>query len=201
MTDQQSNGSGPAVLDPEESWHLPAQVFVPARPGPILDVRELDDGRPALPVYSSIERLVTCCGHGQPWMLVSAAVLPELQRSGAFEVVVLDAPVPRDLRDVDPGWDDPGSAAWDLVYVPSRRFHPGDEQARLELQPMPGGRLALMAYSSEESLAHGCGPGQPWVSVPSGLLDEARRLAGAGTIVLDTPLPVSLRHEGGHGGR
>lgn len=83
------------------------------------------------------------------------------------------------------------------MYLPSRPFRPGDELAKLELQPMPGGRLAVMAYSSLETLTVGCGPGQPWVSIPAGLLGEARRQAGADTVVLDTPLPAGLRHSAG----
>lgn len=77
--------------------------------------------------------------------------------------------------------------------MPSRPFRAGDEQARLELQPTPGGLLALMAYSSRETLLAGCGPAQPWVSIPAGLLDEARQEAGADTIALDTPLPEWLQ--------
>ena len=198
------------MLDPDESWHLPAQVYVPARlggasGGPMLDVRELTGdsyGRLVLPVYSSMERLIACCGSDQPWMLLPADRLPELARGGGFDVVVVDVDVRRELRGSaagevgrEPVWDDAESAEWELVYVPSRPFFPGDEQARLELQPMPGGRLALMAYSSLGTLRRGCGPHQRWVAVPAGLLDEARRQARADTIVLDTPLPQRLRHE------
>lgn len=172
---------------------------------PVLDVRELTDGRVALPVYSSLERLISCCGHSQPWVPFRSAQLPELARGGGFEVVVLDAAVPPELRasaagaaravERDPRWQDPGSADWALVYLPSRPFRPGDEQARLELQPMRGGWLAVLAYSSLTLLAWGCGRGQSWVSVPAGLLDEARQQAGADTILLDTPLPPWLRHD------
>ncbi|MGH3914375.1 MAG: SAV_915 family protein [Pseudonocardiaceae bacterium] len=201
----------PAVLDPDESYHLPAEVFVPARPGTassgaILEVRELTDGRLAMAVYSSMERLIACCGMCQPWIAFGADQLPELQRGGGFDVVVLDVDVPEDLRQCTVGsgdgertWHDPESADWSLVFVPSRPFRPGDAQAKLELQPMPGDRLALMAYSSRDLLCWGCGPYQPWVSIPAGLLDEARQQAGAHTIALDTPLPGRLRRTAGRG--
>ncbi|HEU0090156.1 MAG TPA: SAV_915 family protein [Pseudonocardiaceae bacterium] len=120
------------------------------------------------------------------------------------DVVVVDVDVPGDLRGTAAGpvddaraWDDPESADWSLVFVPSQPFRPGDAEVKLELQPMPGGRLALMAYSTRDLLDWGCGPYQPWVAVPAGLLDDARQQAGAHTIVLDTPLPVRLRHSSG----
>lgn len=199
----------PAVLDPDESYHLPAEIFVPARPGAassgaILEVRELTDGRLAMAVYSSMERLIACCGGCQPWLAFGSDQLPALQRGGGFDVVVVDVDVPQDLRrrtagtvDGERAWHDPESADWVLVFVPSRPFRPGDAEARLELQLMPGDRLALMAYSSRDLLYWGCGPYQPWVSVPAGLLDEARQEAGAHTIALDTPLPARLRHAAG----
>ncbi len=134
-------------------------------------------------------------------MLLPADRLPELRRAGGFDAVVVDVEIPPELRgsaagsvEREPAWDDAGSTDWGLVYVPSRPFHLGDEQAKLELQPMPGGLLAVMSYSSRDTLKAGCGPEQPWVSIPAGLLDEARRQAGADTIVLDTPLPQRLRH-------
>lgn len=201
MAGQAGNGRArPAVLDADESWHLPERVCVPARPdtshGTLLDVRELTDGRLALPVYSSMEQLIACCGAAQPWLMLLAGRLPAVQRTVGFDVLLLDVDLPPELRRSgdDPQWHDDESTAWHLVYIPSRRFRPGDERALLELQPMPGDRLAVMAYSSEEALRTGCGPGQPWVSVPAGLLDEARRQAGADTIVLDTALPDYLWH-------
>lgn len=199
----------PAVLDSDEFWHLPVQVYVPARldptvSGPVLEVRELADGRRAMPVYSSMDRLIMCCGGGQPWLAFSSDWLPVLQQGGEFDVVVVDVDLPVYLQegatgrlDADRAWHDPESADWARVFVPSQRFRPGDAEAKLELQPMPGDRLALMAYSSLELLAWGCGPYQPWVSIPAGLLDEVRLQAGAHTIMLDTPLPMRLRHAEG----
>jgi len=199
----------PNVLDSDEFWHLPVQVYVPARLdpaacGPVLEVRELADGRRAMPVYSSMDRLIRCCGGSQPWLAFSSDRLPVLQQGGGFDVVVVDVDLPVEQQtdatgrvDADRAWHDPESVDWAPVYVPSQRFRPGDAEAKLELQPMPGDRLALMAYSSLDLLTWGCGPHQPWVSIPAGLLDEVRLQAGAHTIMLDTPLPVRLRHGGG----
>ncbi|MGH3940875.1 MAG: SAV_915 family protein [Pseudonocardiaceae bacterium] len=211
MSADRKNVRRPTVLDPDESYHLPAEIFVPARPGAassgaVLEVRELTDGRLAMVVYSSMERLIACCGGGQPWLAFGADQLPALQRGGGFDVVVVDVDVPENLRrgmagaiDGEQAWHDPESTDWTLVFVPSRPFRPGDAEAKLELQPMPGDRLALMAYSSRELLCWGCGPHQPWVSVPAGLLDAVRQEAGAHTITLDTPLPARLRHVAGEG--
>lgn len=188
------------VFDLDEVHLLPDRVFVPARPGgprgPLLEARDLSDGRVGLPVYSSLGRVIRFCGGGQPWILVNVDRLPALRRVGGFHVVVLDAEVPPDARHSadEARWDDAASPDWELAYLPSRRFTRGDPTARLELQPMPAERLAVAAYTSEPVLRAGCGPGQPWVSVPAGLLDEVRRQAGADTIMLDTALPARLRH-------
>lgn len=199
----------PNVLDSDEFWHLPVQVYVPARLdpaacGPVLEVRELADGRRAMTVYSSMDRLIRCCGGGQPWLTFDSGWLPVLQQGEEFDVVLVDVDLPVELQtgatggvNADRAWHDPESVDWAPVFVPSQRFRPGDAEAKLELQPMPGDRLALMVYSSLDLLVRGCGPHQPWVSIPAGLLDEVRLQAGAHTIMLDTPLPARLRHSGG----
>lgn len=154
--------------------------------------------------YSSLDAFLAGCGPDQPWVLLPQDRLAQFGRDGSGRFifsVLLDVPMPVNLRgtsagmaDEEPRWDTPESDDWTEVYIPSRPFRPGQERAELELQPMPGQRLALMAYSSQRSLESGCGPRQPWVSIPAGLVSEARRQAGAHTICLDTPLPEYLRH-------
>lgn len=197
------------VLDPDETWHMPAQLYLAARAagaqvGPMLELREW--GRqPVVLAYSSLDQFLEGCGADQPWMLLRSERLAELADDGsgrpAFSVL-LDVPLTEDLRgtaggmaDTEAAWGEPESEDWVCVYVPSRPFREGDAQARLELQPMPGDRLALMAYSSRETLLSGCGPEQSWVVVPAGLVSEARRQSGADAICLDTPLPHRLRHD------
>lgn len=197
----------PNVLDPDETWYLPARVYLAARPdresGSLMfELREWN-GQPVVLAYSSLDHFLDGCGADQPWVLLPSERLAEFAwQDGDFKFsVLLDVPMPADLRgtaggmaDTEPSWGNADSEDWTYVYVPSRPFVAGQERADLELQPMPGERLALMAYSSQRSLIAGCGQGQSWVTLPAGLVSEARRQSGAHTICLDTPLPQCLRH-------
>ncbi len=198
----------PSVLDPDETWHMPAQLYVAAKPdhenaGLMLELREWS-GQSVVPAYSSLDRFVDGCGADQPWVVLPAERLTEAadDGDGGFRFsVLLDVPLSVELRGTagamagsEASWGDAGSEDWAVVYVPSRPYQDGHEQAQVELQPMPGDRLALMIYSSQQSLVTGCGPDQPWVAIPAGLVSEARRQSGAHTVCLDTPLPQDLRH-------
>jgi hypothetical protein len=80
----------------------PELVFVPARPqlsGGSRDVayetRTLADGTVALPVYSTVTKLVAALGQYQPWMcLPLRTVEADLGRAGVHKVV-MDAEVDR----------------------------------------------------------------------------------------------------------
>ena len=212
--DGASEGDRPSVLDPDETWHMPAQVYLAARPDDstgdvMLEIRDWE-GQQVVLAYSSLDRFLEGCGRDQPWILIPSERLAEIgsEKAGSLlEVgtfrfgVMLDFPLPLEQRGTaggmaqdDSRWDDGDSEDWALVYLASQPFHQGDEQARLELQPMPGDHLAIMAYSSPTTLEAGCGPHQASVRIPAGLLSEARRQSGADTICLDTPLPQRLRH-------
>jgi SseB protein N-terminal domain len=79
---------------------LPEIVLAPARPDVrpghdadvVFEVRRASDGRLALPVFTTVERLVTALGPEQPWV---ALPLPNIQH------IVGAAGVPRIV--VDPG--------------------------------------------------------------------------------------------------
>lgn len=185
---------------------MPSQVYAAVRPDDgtlMFELREWN-GQSVLLAYSSLDGFLDGCGADQPWVLVPSQRLAEVAQAedGSFKFsVLLDVALSSELRGTaggmlneEPSWDDPDSEDWTIVYVPARPYQAGQEQAFLELQPMPGDRLALMAYSSLASLQNGCGPNQPWVALPAGLVSEARRQAGADTVCLDTPLPDYLRH-------
>jgi hypothetical protein len=78
----------------------PELVFVPARPqvsgdsrNVAYETRTLADGTVALPVYSTVTKLVAALGHYQPWMcLPLRTVQAELSSAGVHRVV-LDAEV------------------------------------------------------------------------------------------------------------
>lgn len=202
--------SGPRPLAPDETEDLPGKVYLAARPhrgsgGPMLELRSVaKEPQPVVLAYSSLERFLAGAGPDQPWMLVPSQRLADLAsgENGRFGwSVLLDEPLPLELRgtaggpaDGEASWDDEESADWDHVFVPSRVFNRDDEQALLELQPLASGHLALIAYSSLRSLEIGCGPQQSWVTIPAGLLSEARRQSGADMICLDMPLPERVRH-------
>ncbi|RRO17640.1 hypothetical protein EIL87_10220 [Saccharopolyspora rhizosphaerae] len=202
-----SGGDRPSVLDPDETWHMPAQVYLAARPdgnsGTLMfELREWNNQSVVL-AYSSLDRFLDSCGADQPWVLLPSERLAELSRGehGVAFSVLLDVPLSSELRGTaggmaedEPSWQESDSPDWAMTYIASKPFAAGQEQALLELQPMPGRRLAIMAYSSLQSLESACGPNQPWVTIPAGLVAEARRQSGADTICLDTPLPTYLRH-------
>ncbi|MBA8825320.1 hypothetical protein FHX42_002671 [Saccharopolyspora lacisalsi] len=205
------------MVDPDETEYLPGQVYLAARPdestgGLMLEIREADQQLVVL-AYSSLERFVEGCGPDQPWILIPTTRLTELatEKAGgggrlpSFRFgVMLDESLPPELRGTAGGWADEEahwdedeseeSEDWAIVHLAAQPFRDGDEQANLELQPMPGDRLAVMAYTSTAAVEAGCGPQQASVPVPAGLLSEVRQQAGAHTICLDTPLPPHLRH-------
>lgn len=206
----------PRVYDPDETDLLPAQLYLACRPdestgGLMLELRELS-GQLVVLGYSTLDAFLAGCGADQPWILLPATKVREIAcvREGSsmepptFRFSVsLDAPVPPELRgtagdwaDEEADWNEAQSPDWTTVHLASRPFHGRPENVELELQPMPGDLLAVMAYTSEVALRQGCGPHQAAAPVPAGLLGDVRRQCGAHTICLDTPLPQRLRHGG-----
>jgi hypothetical protein len=200
----------PIILDPDEFDHLPEIAYIPvegvdtAAKRATIRLREMARGGTALLLYSSRKRLVAAHGHDHPVMAVSSRELPALQRRLGFHAVLLDVGLPPELRRQDhqsaTGEPDPVPMEVDratgepLVYVPSRPYRTGDDQARLELQPLAKGQLALLAYSSRQSLLDGCGPEQHYVRLRAAMLPEAMRQCGADQVLIDAPLPDHLRH-------
>lgn len=206
----------PRVYDPDEADLLPAQLYLACRPdeesgGLMLETRELSEQLVVLG-YSTLDGFLAGCGADQPWILLPAAKVREIacvQEGSAMAPptfrfsVLLDAPVPAEMRgtaggwaDDEADWNETGSEDWTTVHLASRAFNSRAENVELELQPMPGDRLAVMAYTSEAALRQGCGSHQAAAPVSAGLLGDVRRQCGAHTISLDTPLPERLRHGG-----
>lgn len=197
----------PVILDPDEFDHLPEIVYVPiegvdaAWQRATIRLREMARGGTALLVYSIKECLIAAYGEDQPAMTLPSSELPALQRRLGFNAVLLDVGLPPGLRrqppedereqtpmEVDRVTGEP------LVCVPSRPYQKGDDEVRLELQPLTNGRLTLLAYSSKQSLLDGCGPEQHYVQLPAAKLPEAIRMCGADQVLIDTRLPDHLRH-------
>jgi hypothetical protein len=84
----------------------PEIVFVPAHPADrqssdlVFEVRELADGTPVLPVYSSTGRLVEALGPAQPWAAFPLQTTREMMARAGVGMVVLDPEIA------------PGAARW-----------------------------------------------------------------------------------------
>ena len=65
-----------------------------------IDMRVTRDGRIALLAYSALDRLHTCCGDQQPWVLLPVTSLDEIQKTQPFSLLLLDVVVPPDRRRV-----------------------------------------------------------------------------------------------------
>lgn len=61
-------------------------------------LRTTRDGRSALLVYSALDRLRTCLGPDEPWMVVPTEQLVSVRESSPFDLVLLDVVVPERER-------------------------------------------------------------------------------------------------------
>ncbi|MGV9297726.1 SseB family protein [Amycolatopsis sp. NPDC003676] len=186
---------------------LPDLVFVLVAPGTEdqpgeLEVRRTERHEFAIAAYSSLDRLVDACGSGQPWTQVARDRLLEVCGELGIGIVVFDAVLdlaPRypevDSRDqppLEPG--EPLAEPDGRFYVPSRPVRAGQQTVELELQPIRNGRPVLLAYTSAELLAAGCGPYQPWVAVNGDDLEAVADEAGAHGVLLNPVLAEESRH-------
>jgi hypothetical protein len=83
-----------------------------------------------------------------------------------------------------------------VVYLPAKRYRPGDTTAQFELRYLDDGRPALLAYSSLDLLVAGCGDAQPWVAVrleTADGLDQLAQICGA-VALWDVNIPAEARH-------
>lgn len=81
-----------------------------------------------------------------------------------------------------------------VVYVASQPLAGADAEATLEMRETDDGQLAVMVYSSLETLVAGAGAQQPWIAVPRERVPELVRLSGADGVLLDTVIRPGLRH-------
>ncbi|WP_338890589.1 SAV_915 family protein [Rhodococcus sovatensis] len=56
------------------------------------------DGRSSLFVYSALDRLYTCMGRDQPWVVIPTSYLSSLRDVAPFDLVLLDVVVPEEAR-------------------------------------------------------------------------------------------------------
>ncbi|MBB5855058.1 SAV_915 family protein [Amycolatopsis umgeniensis] len=83
---------------------LPNALFLPTAKKPKdftraeIELRRTSDGRMALIAFSSVQRLVECCGEHQPWALVKAEHLGRVYQVQPYDLIVLDSDLPEELR-------------------------------------------------------------------------------------------------------
>lgn len=63
-----------------------------------ITMRETRDGRVALLAYSALDRLHSCCGANQPWVVMPTVGLDKLQRAQPFALLLLDVVIPEKER-------------------------------------------------------------------------------------------------------
>ncbi len=90
------------------------------------------------------------------------------------------------------------------VYVPVAEVDPEMTETRFELRQLPGGEVAVPAYSSLDQLVACTGDRQPRILLPRERLLALRERLGFRRLVLDLELPDEQRHrnqEAEHGWR
>ncbi len=85
--------------------YLPCSEHVANPEDAVLELRQTRDGRTALLVYSALDRLKTCCGDQQPWMILPTELLNKLYRAQPFDLLLLDVIVPEEFRSGDGAHD------------------------------------------------------------------------------------------------
>jgi hypothetical protein len=83
-----------------------------------------------------------------------------------------------------------------LLYVPSRPVQANQYVVELELQPDKAGRPIMLAYTTPELLAAGCGEHQPWVAIRMDDMADAAEESGAHGVLLNPVLAEESRHTG-----
>lgn len=80
--------------------YLPCAQAVSDPADAVIDLRYLSGDRTALLAYTALDRLLSCCGDMQPWLVVPAQLLPRLREAYSWDVLVLDVEIPeRERRD------------------------------------------------------------------------------------------------------
>lgn len=70
------------------------QVDGALKPDTRVQLRYLEDGQLALPLFSSLDELVADCGEGQPWVAIAAERVEEFRQIVGADVAVLDPSIP-----------------------------------------------------------------------------------------------------------
>ncbi len=98
--DQESERTATPVADTESE---PSVVYLPCqRPmrsgerDSTLQLRRTDQGEFALPVFTSVDNLVTCCGEQQAWISINTTDLDGIAAQAGADGIAVDTPMPGD---------------------------------------------------------------------------------------------------------
>lgn len=80
-----------------------------------------------------------------------------------------------------------------LVYVPCTAPGPDETEVQLALKPLEDGRLAMLVFTSLDSLVAGCGEEQPWVALSETQLEDMFQDSGAEVVAVDAELTPGQR--------
>ncbi|MEB3371931.1 SAV_915 family protein [Saccharopolyspora mangrovi] len=108
--------AAPAVIGAdyiaEQNGEEPEPVYLPLEKpltssdaDATISMRELEDGRVAILVYTSLESLVVHCGDLQPWASVLPDQLGDIQARSGADMVAWDEPLPPEQRSDSAGGD------------------------------------------------------------------------------------------------
>jgi len=80
-----------------------------------------------------------------------------------------------------------------MVYVPCEAVD--DNEMTISVRQARDGQLALLVYTALDRLVDCCGPDQPWVLMPTGMLDEVDEHVPFDMILFDVKIPEELRRK------
>ncbi|MQA61725.1 MAG: hypothetical protein GEU86_09565 [Actinophytocola sp.] len=83
-----------------------------------------------------------------------------------------------------------------IVYLPCTKHTSDPADAEVELRQTRDGRMALMAYSALDRLKYCCGEQQPWIVMPTHVLDSLHEAQPFQMLLLDVIIPEEFRHGG-----
>lgn len=104
------------------------------------------------------------------------------------------------MPDVDVGDSEAGAATQEFppfVYLPCSENVSKPENAVLELRRTRDGRTALLVYSALDRLKYCCGAEQPWMVMPTEVLNALHQTQPFDLLLLDVIIPEGFRTAGG----
>lgn len=83
-----------------------------------------------------------------------------------------------------------------FVYIPCSEHITRPEDAVLELRRTRDGRTALLVYSALDRLKYCCGEQQPWIVMPTPILNDLHKTQPFDLLLLDVLIPEEFRAGG-----